>query len=327
MKRRTGFTLIELLVVIAIIAVLIGLLLPAVQKVREAAARMSCQNNLKQLGLSVMNYESSMGYFPNSKRTTLPQRSWAPDLLPFLEQANMVSGVYYNLNESWWRTTGQVGATAGVTIPNGTTARTQLKIFNCPSTPKQNRMQSKKETAPEQDKVGACGDYFVVEGVHIDINNDLPVANQFPTASDLRGCLRAAPDRTTFASITDGTSNTTMFGECAGREDVYRGRTMTAAQTDTSLPNVARARGGAWATNDNPYEIGRRVAWPSGTIPAAVPMKMNASNEYGLNFYSFHTGGCNFVFGDGSVRFLRDSIDLKTLASMATRGNGEVVSE
>jgi len=102
---------------------------------------------------------------------------------------------------------------------------------------------------------------------------------------------------------------------------------MTPAQTDTSLPNVARARGGAWATNDNPYEIGRRVAWPSGTIPTTVPMKINASNEYGFAFYSFHTSGCNFVLADGSVRFIADSIQLKTLASMSTRSNGEVVSE
>jgi len=125
--------------------------------------------------------------------------------------------------------------------------------------------------------------------------------------------------------IADGTSNTFLFAECAGREDVWRGRIMTPAQTDTSLPNVARARGGAWATNDNPYEIGQRVQWPSGTIPATVAMVINSSNEWGFLFYSFHDGGANFAFADGSIRFIRESTPLRTVGALSTRAGGEVV--
>ncbi len=322
MRNRRAFTLIELLVVIAIIAILIGLLLPAVQQVRVAAARMSCQNNLKQLGFAAHNYESANGAFPTSKRTTTPKRSWAPDLLPNLEQGNTVAGANYNLNENWWRTIGQVAPNVGVTIPNGTTVQTQLKVFNCPSTPVQPRLQHKIETPPEQNKIGACTDYFAVEGVNPAIAGDLG----FTPAGDLRGVLRVEGP-TAITAITDGTSNTILFAENAGREDIYRGRTRTAAQTDKTLPNCARARGGAWATDDNPYDIGQRIDWCTSTAAplASLPMKINSSNAWGFLFYSFHDGGANVVFADGSVRFLKESAPLATLVGLSTRSGGEVV--
>ena len=94
------------------------------------------------------------------------------------------------------------------------------------------------------------------------------------------------------------------------------------------MSNGARAQGGAWATNDSPYEIGTRKLWCNPALPAAYagPMKINATNESGFLFYSFHTGGANFGFADGSVRFLRDSTQLWTLAAMTTRSGGEVVA-
>ncbi len=322
LPRRRGFTLIELLVVIAIIAILIALLVPAVQKVRAAAARTHCLNNFKQIGLAMHNYHDTFKRLPNSRRTTTPLRSWAPDVLPYLEQANMVSAAYYNLNEDWYRTI-SITNPVGVAIPNASTARMFLSIFTCPSTPNPQRMQNKPDTPP---KIGACGDYFVPEGVNLAINAELPAGKQFVAGAGLHGVMRPAPEKVNLLSISDGTSNTILVAECAGREDIWRGRSMIPAVADKTKPDCARAQGGAWATNDSPYEIGRRVEWCTGANNVPGTMKINNSNEHGHLYYSFHDGGAAFCFADGSVRFITDAIDLWTLAAMTTRAGGEVFS-
>jgi prepilin-type N-terminal cleavage/methylation domain-containing protein/prepilin-type processing-associated H-X9-DG protein len=313
LSRSGGFTLVELLVVIAIIGILVALLLPAIQAAREAARRTQCVNNLKQLSLAFHNFESARRVYPLAYvKPAAPARgtnNWAPFVLPFLEEKNLIAG--YNLNEDWWRE------------PNRTIVQVQLPILHCASTPDQNRMQDKPESTPPN-KTGACGDYFTPAGVHRDLNLALAAEQQFSEDADLRGviCWQSETNtRNRVADIVDGASHSIMLGECAGREDVWRGRHKLPVDY-TGTPRV-RARGGAWATTDNPYEIGRRNPWDEslGTIPG--PVSINNSNEWGHCFYSFHDGSANFAFADGSVQTLSEEIDLRTLAELVTRAGHE----
>jgi prepilin-type N-terminal cleavage/methylation domain-containing protein/prepilin-type processing-associated H-X9-DG protein len=380
-RANRGFTLVELLVVIAIIGILIAMLMPAIQSARDSARRAACQNNLKQIGLALHNYESAEEHLPFSKRveTDGAARSFYPDLLPFLEQQNIVSNANYDLNQDWWRLHSDyiedpanpgtfIPDPNGGPVPNGITVQKFIDVLMCPATPIQERTQF-KDDGPVGHKIGACTDYFAPEGVHSAILNELPALADLPRGSPVPGfpAGTTASSKTVVAgvlqpfgaatlpawtatiegdprvqlakgklaypkltSVTDGTSNTIIIGECAGREDVWRGRTMTPANAIRGVSSCARARGGAWATNDNPYAIGQRINWcvSSATGLDAIPgeMRLNNSNEWGHLYYSFHEGGCQFAFADGSVRFLSDRVALWVVASLTTRAGGEAIS-
>jgi prepilin-type N-terminal cleavage/methylation domain-containing protein/prepilin-type processing-associated H-X9-DG protein len=331
-QLRAGFTLVELLVVIAIIGTLVGLLLPAVQAAREAARRIQCGNNLKQLALAFQNYESArkqlpLGYTNPAGPTKF--HSWAPFLLPYVEEANRVS--QYTTAIEWWKS------------PNREIVATQLAVVQCPSTPTPNRMQDKPETTPPN-KTGACGDYFPPVGIHpVDTNAFLAAGEQL--GGDVRGviCWWSDGSKATlagtanggpanaanrFRDVSDGLSRSILLAECAGREDVYRGRTKYPVDYTgaASGGRKIRARGGAWATTDNPYAIGSVKPWDPTFSDIPTPPAINSSNEWGHGFYAFHPGGTNVAMADGAVQFLGESTPLRVLCDLVTRAGADVSS-
>jgi len=350
---RPGFTLVELLVVIAIIGTLVGLLLPAVQSARESTRRASCINNLKQLALGFNNYESARGYLPPLKRATnctaapnnevtMAQRSWAADVLPYLEETAMMAS--YDMSRNWWENadgSAPSSGTAGV-LDTGVTGnralvRNQLQLLQCLSSPIPNRIQDK---IANPRKSGACADYFAVGGVGANFNTaaGLPAGTVAPgpgPTEEWSGCVstnNAKRPKGTLAKITDGASKTILLAECAGREDVWRGsaRYQADANDVAGNANCARARGGAWATNDNPYAFGDSLVSgcttasspTSGTIPTSL-MRVNGSNEWGWLIYGFHAVGANMVMADGSVQFVANTTSVQVLGQLATRAGGE----
>ena len=345
-----GFSLVELLVVIAIIAVLIGLLLPAVQSARESARRTSCSNNLRQLGLAFHNHENGRRMLPPLKRTSnctaapntearMAFRSWAPDVLPFVEQAGLMAG--YNPSQDWWvnedgsaPSGGTLGSLDAPVTGNRAFVRTHLPLLQCPSS-QPNRIQDKIDTPR---KTGSCTDFFVVAGTGTGFNAavGLPagtvVAGPGPTET-WSGCGSAAVrPRSTLQKITDGLSKTILLAECAGREHVWRSGVQTSVNADQAAGAAcARAQGGAWATNDNPFAFAERTTgWctsgpTAGAIPTAL-MKVNGSNEWGWLMYAFHAGGANVAMADGAVLFVAESTAPQILGRLATRAGGEAAA-
>jgi len=305
--RPRAFTLLELLVVIGIIAVLIGLLLSAVQKVREAASRIKCQNNLKQIGLACHNYESVYGTFPPGAvgpqpgvagTSGLMEHGVACPLLPYLEHDALFKKYHWEV--SWFDP------------PNQEVVNTKLPGWQCPSAEPDRIVNGMLPTIPPPPEkpfngTAVCWDYAGIRGIDPGLVN----SGLDGPASSYDGILQI--NRTTrIADITDGTSNTILMAECAGRPTLWHAGK---AVQDKYLS------GGAWASRGLMW--GRGSNWEGTEFFGRCAI--NCTND--REVYSFHTGGANAVFADGSVHFLKANLNIRVLARLVTRAGGEVVSD
>ena len=316
--RRAAFTLIELLVVIAIIAVLIGLLLPAVQKVREAAARMSCQNNLKQLGLAMHGYHDANNKLPpgggndeppfgtSAAGTNSYGSSWKVYILPHVEQDNI---------HRQWRFTNKSGTDNPTNM--ALTHNLTIKVYRCPSSPLPERYTVSNNAGALQ----MFTSYTGVSGSSIDAGAYDTMSGRISNGGMLFGLSKV-----TLLSVTDGTSNTALVAEQSDHlRDAANQPVPGAAGAITTQGPAGWTRGtflGSYSGNctTTRWDINRRGLGNTGSN--------GTDDQFGLNvpWSSGHSGGCNVVLADGSVRFLSASTPLLQLQWMSSRAGGEVLN-
>ncbi len=328
--RRLAFTLIELLLVIAIIAILIGLLLPAVQKVRAAAARTQCSNNMKQIALAIHTHHDANNKFIYCRITaTATAQGHMPQLLPYLEQGNIV----FDFNKSFADPANQAAANA------------PLRVARCPASPVPWEMKLRKSGSTGS----SYGQFYTATGSTTDPNdptimtgysNDYWVIHALNTqyATPATGAKEPALGSSNTAdrrmmTVADGLSNTIILFEHAGYPDHYVG-TMKLPDTDVTLDQPGWW--GSWVGicsftlqgYGTPYTQAASYSvppHPAGSTPAGWECAVNCNNSQGL--YGFHPGSAGAAMCDGSVRYLSTSLSMNTLFALATKNGGEVIQD
>jgi prepilin-type N-terminal cleavage/methylation domain-containing protein/prepilin-type processing-associated H-X9-DG protein len=334
LPRRFGFTLVELLVVIAIIGILVALLLPAIQAAREAARKVQCTNNMKQIGLAILNYETTkkefpLAYTPNYSQTQNKGPCGAPAspatryrnpsngladhfiltfILPYLEQQALYDTI--DLNLDWYSATTN---SAGTTNRQATSV--DLVDYLCPSA----------ENRPGK----YTTDYFVIvdiaDGSYCTYVEGLNLHRTKRNVEQLAGLLQDVPS--TVRQVTDGLSNTFLMFESAGRPTIYGQPGLTEMDTKTrsgvSGKNITPPlphRDTQWADADV-YAL-----WGNSPVGNCGPTDIMNCDNY-AEIFSFHSGGANMLFGDGSVDFISENTDVDTFVSLITRAGEDVVGD
>ena len=363
--HRRGFTLIELLVVIAIIAILIGLLLPAVQKVREAAARAKCQNNLKQLGLAIHNYHDVNGFMPTAGcadgkpvsggpfDVTGEGTNWLVYILPYIEQGALYNRLTFRGDSGWTQSQSQPNSSA---LNNCVAAGgSVIQTYRCPSDNRAPTVQSYGSNVNNPVVNLTRTSYVAISGAVNDIDGSGIFKESRTTAgaswsnqhgiTAWGGVVSVGFNRVTMTGISDGTSNTMMVSEeaaylfysdgtkaddtqmTATLNGMFRGNNAGGRDSSNNaapMYNWADARGQNFTTVR--YRINQKTGWARNADGSGVTGGGYDSEKANIPLVSNHSGGVNALMGDGGVRFLKDATDLLTLARLATRDDGQVIT-